>query len=110
MILRGRGFAMIVFELTMPNINTWNNHWSGETKRFIRLRQNNCVPDDLIDNDYYYNFSDGWTACISVTKMSATEAHKLEKKAKGFCGYDWMITSIIKYGDIRTEQEGIDNG
>ena len=35
---------MILFELTFPRINTWNNRWSGEGKRYLRIKCNNNVP------------------------------------------------------------------
>ena len=28
-----------------------------------------------------------------------------KKKSDGFCGYDWMIESIIKYGEIRYKRD-----
>jgi hypothetical protein len=37
--------------------------------------------------------------------MSASEARKIARKSKGFCGYDWMIRSIIKHGYIHAGSE-----
>lgn len=91
---------MIVFELTMPNRGSWNNKWSGESTRHIKVKYDNAVPKDLWNKDFFYRWDDGWTACISVIKMSSKEARKLEKESSGFCGYDWMIDSIIKYHNI----------
>lgn len=92
---------MIVFELTMPNFNTWNGHWSGEHKRFIRVKRNDSVPKERVGEDYYYDFGDGWGANVEVSMLPAAEARKLEKKSSGFMGYEWMIESIIKHGEIR---------
>lgn len=55
--------------------------------------------------DFHYSWDDGWGACVSVSRMSAQEARKLERLSSGFCGYDWMITSIIKDGYIHTKEE-----
>ena len=93
---------MIVFELTMPNRGSWNGKWSGENSRHIRAKSEKSIPniDKIINKDFYYTWDDGWTACISTIKMSAKEARKLEKESSGFCGYDWMIDSIINYHKI----------
>lgn len=91
---------MIVFELTMPNVGSWNGKWSGEDRRYIRLRDERVVPKELLGKDYYLNWPDGWCACVSVRKMPAREARKLEKMFFGFSGYDWMIESLIKDGYI----------
>lgn len=93
---------MIVFELTMPNRGSWNGRWSGENSRYIRVKSEKSIPniDKIINKDFYYTWDDGWTACISTIKTSSKEARKLEKESSGFCGYDWMIDSIINYHKI----------
>ena len=96
---------MIVFELTMPHRGSWNGKWSGDIQRHIRVKYERSVPKDLWDRDFYYRWDDGWEARISVRKMSASDAHKLDKKSLGFCGYDWMISSIIKDGYIHTQEK-----
>ena len=92
---------MIVFELTMPGVGSWNRKWSGEDMRWIEVRNERGVPKDIVGKDFYYNWSDGWTACVSTSKVSAREAEKLRKLSSGFCGYDWMIDSIIRLGEIK---------
>ncbi len=94
---------MIVFELTMPNRGSWNGKWSGDGRRFIRTRTEKSVPKEYWDQEYYYRWDDGWTACVSVTKVPAAEARKLSKNSAGFRNYDWMIESIIKRGQIVTK-------
>ena len=91
---------MILFELTFPRINTWNNRWSGEGKRYLCIKCNNNVPKEVVGKSYYYDFGDGWAANIEVSKINCREADKLRKKSAGFYGYDWMIDSIIKNGKI----------
>ena len=94
---------MIVFELTMPHRGSWNGKWSGDIRRHIRLRDERSVPKDLWDKDFYYRWDDGWEACVTVSRMKATEARKLEKQSRGFAGYDWMIGSLLKDGYIHTQ-------
>lgn len=96
---------MIVFELSMPNKGSWNRKWSQEGQCFVRCYPERTVPKEYWGQSYYYSWDDGWTACVSVTQMQAKDARKLEQKSKGFCGYDWMISSIIEHGDIRTQRE-----
>lgn len=96
---------MIVFELSMPSKGSWNGKWSQEGQLFVRTRRECDVPKELWGKSFFHRWDDGWTACVTLTQMSASEARKLERKSKGFCGYDWMIKSIIKYGDIRYLRE-----
>ena len=96
---------MIIFTLSMPNRGSWNGRWSGEDRVYARIFRNNDVPKDIIGKDFYYNWDDGWCACVSVTKVDSKEAAKIRKKSAGFCGYDWMIRSIIKNGEIIVGEE-----
>ena len=96
---------MIIFTLSMPNRGSWNGRWSGEDRVYARIFRNNDVPKDIIGKDFYYNWDDGWCACVSVTKIDSKEAAKIRKKSAGFCGYDWMIRSIIKNGEIIVGEE-----
>ena len=102
---------MIVFELTMPHVASWNGKWSGEGSRYIRTRDERTVPKEYWGKSFDYRWEDGWGACVSVKRMPASEARKLERMSAGFCGYDWMINSIIKRGyivsdsDLRKENE-----
>ena len=54
----------------------------------------------LAGQSYSYDFGDGWGASVSVREVTASEAARIERKPVGFCGYDWMIDSIIRDGEI----------
>ena len=95
---------MIVFQLTMPGVGSWNGKWSGSERLYVRTWDERKVPKEYWNKDFYHYWDDGWTACVTTTRMTANEARKLERKSDGFCGYDWMIPSIIKYGEIRYER------
>ena len=104
---------MVAFLLSMPHVASWNNKWSGEGKIYARLRKDNEVPVDYIDQSFEYRWKDGWGASVEVKKVDAKEAAKIRKCSVGFYGYDWMIDSIIDHGKIITpedfiEQEGTD--
>lgn len=96
---------MIIFELTMPSCGSWNGRWSGEGRLYAKSRRNNQVPKDVINKDFYYRWEDGWAARISVRKVDCSEERKIMRKSSGFCGYDWMIDSIIKYGEILCKED-----
>ncbi len=96
---------MVVFELSMPNCGSWNGKWSGEGRKYIRIRKNCQVPKEVIGKDFYYHLDDGWTACVSVSKVNCKESQKLERISAGFCGYEWMIESIIKNKEIKLRSE-----
>ena len=91
---------MIVFELTMPNKGSWNGKWADEHRRHIRLRREREVPKMYVGRDFYYRWDDGWEACVSVSKLPYDDAIKLNNQSSGFCGYGWMINSIIQDGYI----------
>lgn len=95
---------MIVFELTMPHAASWNGKWSGAERRHIRTAYERHVPRELWNRDFEYQWDDGWCACVSVKRMPAREAAKLEKVSAGFCGYDWMIRSIVHKGFIEPDR------
>lgn len=95
----------LIFTLTMPSRASWNGRWSGENnlyavaKRFTK-EEFEKLPD-IVDKDFRYRWSDGWCANINVKLVeSAKEKNKLVKNSKGFCGYDWMITSLLNKGYI----------
>ena len=73
---------MIVFKLSMPNNNSWNGRWSGDGDVHIITKPDKYVPKDRIGKSYYYNFGDGWCACVDVMKMSgnSSEYRKNGKK------------------------------
>ena len=103
---------MLVFELTMPNRGSWNGQWSQQNDRHIIIkRENEVYGKDKVQNlletqDFYYHWDDGWTACVTVTKMDSKQAKSLKKISSGnFCGYDWMVESIMKYGQILTPSQ-----
>lgn len=95
---------MIIFRLTMAKVPTWNGTWSGADKVFVRRRLDSVVPASVVGRVFTYEWDDGWSVRISVEKVSAVEAIGIAKQSKGFCGYDWMIDSIIKYGEILDER------
>lgn len=100
-----KGGKMIAFELTMPNKGSWNGRWSQEGQVFVRCYDQRKVPKEYWNKSFYYRWDDGWTACVTAHKVTTAEAKKLERQSKGFCGYDWMIRSIIQHGYIATKSE-----
>ena len=99
---------MFVFTLTMPNNNSWNGKFSGRdnvyARQFTDSYVNNILKKNNIENihgkSFVYNFGDGWTAMISVEKMTCNESRKIMSKSVGFMSYDWMIKSIMEKGKI----------
>lgn len=105
---------ILCFELTMPNVGSWNGKWTGADKKYYIIRK---VSDrflnkqeylkELIEkgkDSWYYNFGDGWGANISVEIIDGTKARKRRKQSKGFAGYDWMVESIILKGIIEPKK------
>lgn len=92
---------IICFELSMPNRASWNGKWSGgkDIHVITKTDRDSGVSrkriEELAGKSFYYNFGDGWTACVSTRIIDAREARRLKKANRGFCGYDWMVRSII---------------
>lgn len=99
---------LLCFKLSMPNKASWNGRWSGEGKlnaAIVRLYKKDIsetLLNQILDTkNFYYRWDDGWTACVTVTKVDSKEAAKIRKNNVGFCGYNWMIKSILEHGEIR---------
>ena len=101
----------VLFELSMPNNNAWNGKWSQADKLHCRVRsypfrknqKQVCerLKNVLSTTGCYYNFGDGWGANVHVDVFEGAKAKNAAiKGSKGFCGYDWMVDSIISHGKI----------
>jgi len=108
----------------MPNVSSWNGKWSGEGKPYFIIKtvtnekfrqimrdaethsiyegffERKKVGEIPLRKSYYYNFRDGWGASITVEHINSKEASKRRKISNGFCGYDWMVESILMYDEI----------
>lgn len=105
----------IAFILSMPNVGSWNGRWSGAdnvyavVKSFPGKARGAHAANLTLRKHFSYNFGDGWRASIEVRAVDSAEARRLRKVSKGFCGYEWMIDSILKdgaiYGPTQPKQE-----
>lgn len=99
---------IISFELTMPGRGSWNGRWSGEKNRHIITKTDRQIGkkkcEELDGRSFCYRWDDGWTACVSCRIVDRKEAASLKKQNKGFCGYGWMVDSIIRRGKIINPQ------
>jgi len=84
----------------MPSNNAWNGKWSGDHEYYAIVRsfgkRNSILAQEILKKGYFsYAFGDGWVAAISVHAVTLAQAAAARKKSRGFCGYDWMVDSII---------------
>ena len=97
---------IIQFTLSMPNNNSWNGKWSGEGNLYAIIhstRAEKSVGQRIIEKGYFhYSFGDGWAAGITAKEIDGAMARKVRKASKGFCGYDWMVRSILYHNEIRS--------
>ena len=96
---------ILSFEITMPNVGSWNGKWSGANNLHFAFRNKTKKQvEEFMEGkeakNFYYNFGDGWGANIKVKPMDAKTKTKIQRKNSGFMGYDWMIDSILKHGKI----------
>jgi len=92
-----RGSRKVIFELSMPNVGSWDGRWRGSKSKYTVESK---LPKDklhLIGKSFYYNFGDGWGASVSCRLKSR------ERPTNKFCGYEWMVKSIIKNEKIIIE-------
>lgn len=95
---------MLAFILTMPGNNAWNGKWSGEGNLYAVVRSATKKKiAKLAGTSYGYDFGDGWYARVNVKAVEGAEARQLRKDTRGFCGYEWMIDSIMTYGKIMND-------
>lgn len=88
----------VIFELSMPRNNSWNGKWSGAESVYTVAK---ALPEAKVQGlkpRYTYNFGDGWVAAVSVR-----EANPREKASGKFCGYEWMIDSILRRNAITAD-------
>lgn len=96
-----------LFILTMPGVGSWNGKWSGKGRFYAKtctatMRGKPIYPN-LKEGRFHYHWDDGWSACVEVKFVTPSEAKKAEKQSKGFCGYEWMVEDLKKYGRIENE-------
>ncbi len=117
------------FQLTMPNVGSWNGKWTGADRKYYVVKTlNNGTADKIMEGaksyplyegtfvrkqvgetplrkTYHYDFGDGWTAGVTVEFIDSKEGSKRRKQSCGFAGYDWMIDSIIRFDEILNERQ-----
>ena len=93
---------ILSFTLSMPNVASWDGKWSGQDPLYVKVvnfgvsKEQNARAKEILGEEYFhYNFGDGWSAGVSIKEVGSREAARLRKKSDGFCGYDWMVRSII---------------
>jgi hypothetical protein len=94
----------IEFTLSMPGRSSWNGRWSGDGTHYaiVRTLTDKAAAALLKDRDHDswgYAFGDGWFASVEARVVPASERLK---KSASFCGYDWMVESILACGQILT--------
>jgi hypothetical protein len=95
----------VAFILTMPGAASWNGQWSGRGRLYARVLRISQRRADEIVGAHGYGWNDGWRANVEVRIVDAAESRRLNKNTQGFCGYDWMINSIIEIGHIKASSD-----
>lgn len=106
---------LVSFELTMPNVGSWNGKWTGADKKYYVIEK---ISDKYLaskehfktllekgKDSWHYSWGDGWGANVKAEIIDAAEAKKRRKLSAGFCGYNWMIDSVKYYGEILNSAE-----
>lgn len=102
---------ILAFSLSMPNCASWNGKWSGDGKKYVivkTFRSKNDIEKakKIRDTGYYrYSWPDGWSAGITVTEVTPSQAASLRRSSEGFCGYGWMVQTICLYGAPMSSSE-----
>lgn len=97
---------MLAFFLHMPGRASWDGRWSGESNLYVIVKTfrtkagRKKAEELLIQGCYPYRWDDGWAARIDVREVDSKTARKLRKHSAGFCGYEWMVDSILRHDCI----------
>jgi len=90
----------VEFKLAMPGVASADGKWSGQDKNYTITKE--LTKDQVAklgDKKYWaYSFGDGWVAGIKARVLNKDTQ---QKESDGFCGYDWMVESILKTGMIK---------
>lgn len=85
----------------MPGVSSWNGKWSGAGNTYAIKRRVKDSTADMLSGKYFsYNFGDGWRAGVECSIHDAKTVREIMKRSQGFCGYDWMVNSIMQDGAI----------
>lgn len=91
----------LIFQLSMPGCASWDGKWSGAGRCYaVKRRVSATKADSLTGRSFSYNFGDGWRASVSAQTADAKTSREIMKRSQGFCGYEWMINSIMSDGAI----------
>lgn len=90
----------VEFRLTMSKVNSWNGKWSGEDRDYLLWRDISPTEQQRIGmksgkGRWTYSWEDGWGAAIDARVMEPGEC---KWKSAGFCGYEWMVENILRWG------------
>ena len=80
----------VVFELSMPGVNTWNGRSSFDGGYFAVVRDfgrgkaaAELAARVVAGGSYGYDFGDGWYARIHVREVDAGEARACRRRSQG---------------------------
>ena len=92
----------LAFRLTMlchaPLRSSWQDKNFVACRQFMEQLRTRTIA---VNGPYTYRFSDGYTAHISAFVINEAQRNRLLNESDGFGGYEWMIDSIIKHGEIK---------
>ena len=101
---------ILSFEITMPNVGSWNGVWTGAKKAHFSFKKlskkdaENFMKKEK-ERNFFYDFGDGWSANICAKITTSKEKAKIQRANAGFMGYDWMLGEIFKYDRILEYKE-----
>jgi hypothetical protein len=93
----------VEFRLSMPSAKTASGSWSGAGKDYLIFKtMSDQAALALLGvrgaKSWSYAWSDGWVAMVRARILAPGIK---SAKSAGFAGYDWMVSSILAYGEIR---------
>jgi hypothetical protein len=101
----------LIFRLSMPGTGPNGERWNSDNRVHALIRP---VPRNLKSTEnankllaaksWRYDFGDGWIAQVDVEQGTQQTVHRARRLSQGFCGYDWMVASILEHGEIKSNE------
>ena len=92
----------VEFRLSLGHPPSVRHPTDRRGKNYTIVRTLRADEAKQVGTHWCYRWPDGWVAYIDAREMKKGER---AKKSDGFCGYDWMVRNILRWGTPHCQHE-----